>query len=492
VASPHLDKETKKLSELIKQGKKIHHYETLRLRKDGKIIHVSITLSPVFDIHGKMTAISFISRDITERKRAEEKLQESEEKYRNIIETANEGIFITDAETRITYINEKIREMFGYGHKKIIGRPVWDFLSEEGKAIAKKNMEKWLQGINTSYELELIRKDGSRLWVLINAKSLFNKDGKFVGSLIMLTDINERKHAEEELRQARDKLEIRVIERTAELKQSNDKLKAEIEKRKKAEKALKKARDSLEAKVKERTSELEEAYKSLKESEKRLSETQRMAHIGNWDNDLVIGELYWSDEMYRIFGLNPREKITYDQFLSYVRPDDRDYVYKSTQKAIKGKIYATNYKIVRPDGEERIVHSEREVIFDEKNNPTRMRGTVQDITERKNAEEALVNIETARKKEIQHRIKNNLQVISSLLDLQAEKFNNREDIKDSEVMEAFRESQDRVRSMALIHEELYKDGGFETLNFSSYIKELADNLFRFCCKNNFTAFLGYN
>jgi C4-dicarboxylate-specific signal transduction histidine kinase len=102
--------------------------------------------------------------------------------------------------------------------------------------------------------LELIRKDGSRLWVLINAKSIFNKDGKFVGSLIMLTDINERKHAEEELRQARDELEIRVIERTAELKQSNDKLKAEIEKRKKAEKALKKARDSLEAKIKERTS----------------------------------------------------------------------------------------------------------------------------------------------------------------------------------------------------------------------------------------------
>src|SRR5450759_744161 len=84
-----------------------------------------------------------------------------------------------------------------------------------------------------------------------------------------------------------------------------------------------------------------------------------------------------------------------------------------------------NYKIVRPDGEERIVHSEREVIFDEKNNPTRMRGTVQDITERKKAEEALVNIENARKKEIHHRIKNNLQVISSLLDLQAEKFNNR-------------------------------------------------------------------
>jgi hypothetical protein len=89
----------------------------------------------------------------------------------------------------------------------------------------------------------------------------------------------------------------------------------------------------------------------------------------------------------------------------------------------------------------------------------------------------VAKIEIARKQEIHHRIKNNLQVISSLLDLQAEQFKNREDIKDSEVLEAFRESQDRVISMALIHEELYKGGGFETLNFSPYIQELAENLF---------------
>ena len=86
--------------------------------------------------------------------------------------------------------------------------------------------------------------------------------------------------------------------------------------------------------------------------------------------------------------------------------------------------------------------------------------------------------EKAKKKEIHHRIKNNLQVISSLLDLQAEKFKNRECIKNSEVLEAFRESQDRVISMALIHEELYKGEGFETLDFSTYIRELVENLFQ--------------
>ena len=97
---------------------------------------------------------------------------------------------------------------------------------------------------------------------------------------------------------------------------------------------------------------------------------------------------------------------------------------------------------------------------------------VLDITEKKKAEEALANIEIARKKEIHHRIKNNLQVISSLLDLQADKFDS------PRVIEAFRESQNRVISMALIHEELYKGKGTDTLDFSAYLRELAENLFQ--------------
>lgn len=94
---------------------------------------------------------------------------------------------------------------------------------------------------------------------------------------------------------------------------------------------------------------------------------------------------------------------------------------------------------------------------------------VTDLTEQKRNEEMLANIETARKKEIHHRIKNNLQVISSLLDLQAEKFNNRGCVKDSEILEAFRVSQDRVISMALIHEELHEGGEIDELNFSPYL-----------------------
>ena len=225
-------------------------------------------------------------QDITERKKSEEKLRESEEKYSNIVETANEGIITIDAEARVTYANKKMTDMLGYSLEEGIGRPIWDFISEEGKAIVKLNMDKWLHGINESYELKLIHKDGLPLWVLINAKLFFEKDGKFMGAMSMLTD----------------------------------------------------------------------------------------------------------------------------------------------------------------------------------------------ITKRKEAEEALANIEIARQKEIHHRIKNNLQVISSLLDLQADKFRNRKNIKDSEVLEAFKESQDRVISIALIHEELHRGEGYNKLNFSQYIEELSENL----------------
>ncbi len=226
--------------------------------------------------------------DISEQKELEEKLRESEEKYRNIIETTNEGVWIVDAEAMTTYVNKRMAEMLGYTQGEMIGKSACDFVDEEGKVIIKLNMKKSLKGIDESHESKLIRKDGSPLWTLINAKSVFDKDGEFTGSISMLTDITIRKEAEAK---------------------------------------LKETLDNLEELVKERTAELEKAYNSLKESEKGLAEAQKMAHIGNWDWDLITGEVYWSEELYRIFGRNPQESgAIYDEFLNYVHPEDRENV----------------------------------------------------------------------------------------------------------------------------------------------------------------------
>lgn len=128
----------------------------------------------------------------------------------------------------------------------------------------------------------------------------------------------------------------------------------DITKQKKAEEALKKAHQNLEEKVKERTSELEKAYHSLKESEKRLAEAQEMAHIGHWEWTIATDKSYQSDELYRIFGRGPHELYpTYQEFLNYIHPDDRDYVNNAANRAINGKPYSIDYRISRANGEER-------------------------------------------------------------------------------------------------------------------------------------------
>ncbi len=99
--------------------------------------------------------------------------------------------------------------------------------------------------------------------------------------------------------------------------------------------------------TKERTAELKKAYSSLKENEKSLAEAQEMAHVGSWNRDIVTNKLYWSDEIYRIFGLKPKEfEVTYNLFLTYIHPNDREYVDNAFKKALNGEPFDINYKII--------------------------------------------------------------------------------------------------------------------------------------------------
>ena len=194
---------------------------------------------PLYDLHGKPYAICGISADITERKRIDEALKVSEEKYRNIIETANEGIWTLDADVRITYANNKIAEMLGYSPEEMIGKPGVYFVDNEYKKYTELRTETRKQGIDEVHENKLVRKDDSTLWTLVNSKSIFDKDGKFTGILAMLTDITARKQADEALHEAYQNLQVQ----SEELQAQSEELQMQSEELQEANEALRESEE---------------------------------------------------------------------------------------------------------------------------------------------------------------------------------------------------------------------------------------------------------
>jgi PAS domain S-box-containing protein len=133
-------------------------------------------------------------------------------------------------------------------------------------------------------------------------------------------------------------------------------------------------------------------FRTLRESEAKLEEAQRLTHVGYWERDLETKLVTWSDETYRIFGLRPEEPIrSLDQILERVYPEDRSILGEAVAEAIRGgPRYDVEYRVIRSTGEVRTVHSQGEVRRDPSGRPYRMFGTVQDVTERKRAEQRLL------------------------------------------------------------------------------------------------------
>ncbi len=310
----------------LRRGERVDNFETTRLRKDGRVIDVSITTSPIKDAVGRTIGVSSISRDITERKRAEQALRESEENYRRLVELAPDAILI-QSEGRYVYINGAGLKLFGATNpEQIIGRPVMEFVHPDYRDAHQELLRQLSQGREVPLrEEKFIRLDGSLVDVEATAIP-FVYLGQSAFQIVM-RDITERKRAEEALRKSQASL----------------------------------ARAQQIAHLGSWEHDLKNDHLTWSD------ETCRIFGIepGQFEGNLA-------------------------GFTSRVHPEDRESVRNSVQEAIdKNTVYSVDHRIILPNGEIRTVTEQAEVVRDEKGEPIWLVGTVLDITARKKAEQRI-------------------------------------------------------------------------------------------------------
>jgi two-component system, cell cycle sensor histidine kinase and response regulator CckA len=300
-------------------------------RKDGATIHCEWHTSALYDASGELVSVLSLALDVTERKRAEEALRESESKLRAVLDALPVGVSFLDAQGRILHSNPATARIWGgprYQNRDSYAEYRGRWL-ESGLPVAR---EQWasaqaLAGVAVLGQIiEIECLDGSRKVINNSAVPLVDENGCITGAAVLNEDITENIRTSEE----------------------------------------------------------------LKKREARLEHAQRMASLGHWELE-ATGVLKSSDEMYRIFGLR-RSEFPPDReaFQSRIHPEDRDRCRASIEQArLEGKAYDLDYRIVRPDGSERVVREHAEPMFDEACRLARIMGTIQDVTEYRRLEDQL-------------------------------------------------------------------------------------------------------
>jgi len=342
-----------------------------------RAVHASYLPHRAMD--GTVLGFYGLIQDISARRKAETALKRSEEQFRSVVEVLAEGVVVQDEDGTILSCNPSAERILNLPAEQLIGRnsldPRWKALREDGTEFTGQShpsMETLRSGSPCEHVvMGLPRESGCIVWIAINTKPLCREgESTPYGVVSSFIDITERKRAETALQGLMDELEERVEVRTLELRKSNDSLHAEMARRAWTEVALRKSKAG-------------------------LAEAQRIAHIGSWELDLQTNELEWSPEIYRIFEINPAQfSASYDAFLTMVHPDDRAMIDRHYRESVRARQpYEIVHRLLMPDSRVKFVHERGETFYDRAGRPVRTIGTVQDITERKRAEDALLQLQ---------------------------------------------------------------------------------------------------
>lgn len=267
------------------------------------------------------------SRDVTERHRVERERLQALNDLRNVMETVPDFMFTLDTQGNFVTWNRRVGEITGYSPEELLNKPALAFVPPgERTRTAAAIQQAFTEGY-AELDGHLLTKDHRMIPYHWTGATLKNPQGEIIGITGIGRDVSAQKCAEQQ----------------------------------------------------------------LEEQRRHLLSAQALARLGSWDWDIDSGEVQWSDEHFRIFGHEPGAgAVTYDTFLASLHPDDHDRVLAAVNDALLGKmLFDLECRIVRPNGEVRTIQCRGDVHRSATGHPIRMEGTVLDITERKQVEDAL-------------------------------------------------------------------------------------------------------
>ncbi len=362
----------------------------------------------------KSERITGFFQDITREKKLEAQLKESENTYRRIIEEAVEGFFQSTPDGHFLRANKAMARILGYDSpEELINSPQplagVSYVHPEKREEYKRLMEK--EGQVRGFIFQVSHPDGRRSWLLENSRAIRDEEGNILYYEGHVQDITTQKEIETSLFESQARLESLINA----------------------------APDIIYFKNKEGK------YLIVNQAFERAFCWKKEDIVGKGDEDILPPELAFQCRLSDAAAVNNR------------RPTIKE-------ERIKNEM-----------GQEIIFETIKAPVFAPDGSLTGIVGISRDITRRRKAEEELRSLLREKEillREIHHRVKNNMQVISSLLSLQAQK------LGDSQAVQSLRECQERIQSMALVHDQLYQQESYHRIEFSSYLRRLASHLFR--------------